>query len=89
MGTTSVGLQSLDTDNSTDSADHELTHSVIGGMYNVHTELGVGFAEPAYANALTVALRNAGLRVERELPFEVLSGHFSILDRSRSTRGLF
>jgi len=51
---------------------HELTHSVIGGMYNVHTELGVGFAEPVYANALAVTLQNAGLRVERELPFEVL-----------------
>jgi len=41
-------------------------------MYNVHTELGVGFAEPVYANALAVTLQNAGLRVERELPFEVL-----------------
>jgi GxxExxY protein len=51
---------------------HELTHSVIGGMYNVHTELGVGFAEPVYANALAVTLTNAGLRVEREMPFEVL-----------------
>ena len=51
---------------------HELTHSVIGGMYNVHTELGVGFAEPVYANALAVVLQNAGLRVEREAPFEVV-----------------
>ena len=41
-------------------------------MYNVHTELGVGFAEPVYANALAVTLTNAGLRVEREMPFEVL-----------------
>lgn len=41
-------------------------------MYNVHTALGVGFAEPVYANALAVALQNAGLRVEREVPFEVL-----------------
>jgi len=41
-------------------------------MYNVHTALGVGFAEPVYANALSVALQNAGLRVEREVPFEVV-----------------
>ena len=87
MATTSLRRQSLDTDNSTDSADrhgdsvkrdetrllhHELTHSVIGGMYNVCTELGVGFAEPVYANALAVTLQNAGLRVEREMAFEVL-----------------
>jgi len=51
---------------------HELTRSVIGGMHNVHTELGVGFAEPVSANALAVVLQNAGLRVEREVPFEVV-----------------
>lgn len=51
---------------------HELTHSVIGGMYNVHTELGAGFAEPVYANALAVSLQNAGIRVEREVSFEVV-----------------
>ena len=41
-------------------------------MYAVHTALGVGFLESVYANALTVTLQNAGLRVEREVPFEVL-----------------
>jgi len=46
----------------------ELTHSVIGGMYNVHTELGVGFAEPVYANALAVVLQNAGLRGSERCP---------------------
>jgi GxxExxY protein len=51
---------------------HELTHIVIGAMYNVHTELGAGFLESVYANAVSVVLQNAGLRVEREVPFEVV-----------------
>ena len=51
---------------------HELTHSVIGGMYAVHTALGVGFVEAVYANALAVVLQSAGLVVEREVPFEVV-----------------
>ena len=51
---------------------HKLTHTVIGGMYNVHTELGGGFTELVYANALAVALQNAGVQVDREVPFEVL-----------------
>ena len=38
----------------------------------MHTDLGVGFSEPVYANALAVALQNAGLRVQREVSFEVV-----------------
>jgi len=37
-------------------------------MYNVHTELGVGFAEPVYANALAVVLQNPGLRGSERCP---------------------
>jgi GxxExxY protein len=51
---------------------HEITRPIIGGLYAVHSGLGVGFSEPVYANALSVVLRNAGLRVEREVPFEVI-----------------
>ena len=51
---------------------YDVTRSIIGGMYAVHTALGVGFVESVYANALSVVLRNAGLHVEREVPFEVV-----------------
>lgn len=51
---------------------HDVTHPIIGAMYAVHTALGVGFSEAVYANALSVALRNAQIRVEREVPFEVV-----------------
>lgn len=80
-------MKKLDTDELPDSAErhgdgvtrdetkllhHDVTRSIIGGLYAVHTDLGVGFAESVYANALSVYLQNAGLRVEREVPFEVV-----------------
>jgi GxxExxY protein len=34
--------------------------------------LGSGFLEAVYANALTVLLERAGLRVVRQVPFEIL-----------------
>jgi GxxExxY protein len=49
----------------------DLTRSIIGGMYVVHSKLGFGFLEAVYKNALTVVLRHAGLRVEREVPYEM------------------
>lgn len=51
---------------------HDITRPIIGGMYAVQTELGMGFNEAVCANALSVVLRNAGLRVEREVSFEVV-----------------
>jgi GxxExxY protein len=50
----------------------DITGAVIGGMYVVHGELGSGFLEGVYANALSVVLRAAGLMVEREVPIEVV-----------------
>ena len=49
-----------------------ITGAVIGAMYVVHKELGSGFLENVYANALTVLLRGAGLLVEREVVFEIV-----------------
>ena len=44
----------------------------MGAFYSVYSELGSGFLEAVYANALTVLLLRAGLRVEREVPFEIV-----------------
>ena len=49
----------------------DLTNVIIGVMFDVHTTLGFGFLESVYANALTVALRALGLRVERHVAFEI------------------
>ena len=51
--------------------DAELTERVIGIFYSVHNELGFGFVESVYENALAVALREAGLDVEQQSRLQV------------------
>ena len=51
---------------------HELTRPSIGAFFQAHRELGSGFLEVIYKNGLAVLLRRAGLRVEREVPFELI-----------------
>jgi len=43
-----------------------VTHDIIGAFYEVYNELGAGFIESVYANALPIALADRGLCVERE-----------------------
>ena len=50
----------------------ETSGAILGAFYAVHSELGSGFLEAVYANALSVVLRNAGLMVERQVPFEIV-----------------
>ena len=50
---------------------HELTQRVIGGAYAVSNELGCGFLEKVYENALVLELRAAGLAVEQQKPITV------------------
>jgi GxxExxY protein len=44
-----------------------VTQLIIGCAFKVHNSLGSGFSEKVYANALTLELRKAGLKVEREM----------------------
>src|SRR5689334_16832752 len=50
----------------------ELTNTILGAMFEVHKSLGAGFLEAVYANALAVELRRRGLRVDRNVPFEIM-----------------
>jgi GxxExxY protein len=50
----------------------ELTRDVIAGFYRTYDAFGFGFLESVYRRALSVELRLAGLRVEREVPFDLL-----------------
>jgi GxxExxY protein len=50
----------------------DISGAILGAFYSVYSELGSGFLEAVYANALTVLLLRAGLRVEREVPFEIV-----------------
>lgn len=49
----------------------DLTRTIIGALFVVHGELGGGFLERVYANALAIVLRAPGLRVEREVPYVI------------------
>ena len=44
-----------------------LTEAVIGCVFRVANGLGVGFLEKVYENALTIALRMAGLEVQQQV----------------------
>lgn len=47
-------------------ADSNLTYRIIGGAMDVHNELGPGLQEKPYENALDIALRESGFRVEQQ-----------------------
>lgn len=49
----------------------ELTEKVIGAFYDVYNELGFGFLERVYHNAMMVALSDLGLRAESDVPLQV------------------
>ena len=50
----------------------ETTGAIIAAMYSVHRELGYGFLERVYGNAMSVMLREAGHAVIREVPYSIV-----------------
>jgi GxxExxY protein len=51
---------------------NEVTERIIGCAYSVSNELGVGFLEKVYENALIHELRKAGFNAEQQQPIKVL-----------------
>jgi GxxExxY protein len=49
----------------------ELTEKLIGIFYDVYNELGYGFLESVYEESLVIAIRQAGLKVDRQVPIPV------------------
>ena len=49
----------------------DFTDKIIGVFYKVYNELGYGFLESVYHKARIIGLREAGLRVEEEVPVPV------------------
>jgi GxxExxY protein len=49
----------------------ELSEKIIAAAYNVHKELGYGFLEKVYKNALAIELGEAGLKYAVETPLNV------------------
>lgn len=50
----------------------DLTNVILGCCFDVMKELGPGFLERVYKNALLIAMRQKGLEVEVEQPYEVI-----------------
>jgi len=54
-----------------DNLYKELTQKIIGCSYRVHNELGAGFLEKVYQNALAIELRESRVPFEQEFPLSV------------------
>jgi GxxExxY protein len=51
--------------------EQELTGKILGAAFAVHNDLGAGFLEKVYSNALALELELTGISCEREVPFKV------------------
>ncbi len=49
----------------------DLTDKIIGTFYEVYNELGFGFLESVYEEAMKIALESKGLKVEQQFPVPV------------------
>lgn len=49
----------------------ELTDKIIRVFYDVYNELGFGFLESVYEDAMVIALTESGLEVEQQVPVPV------------------
>jgi GxxExxY protein len=54
-----------------DLQHRELTEKIIGLFYDVYNELGFGFLESVYEEAMGIALTDAGLKIQRQYPVPV------------------
>jgi len=50
----------------------ELTQTILGCCFDVMNELGSGFLESVYKNALFITIKEKGLKIEAEKRFEVI-----------------
>ena len=50
----------------------ELTREIIGSFYDVYNNLGYGFLERVYENALFLELTAKGMQVEQQKPIQVI-----------------
>jgi len=65
------GVNSLVMDSPPTLKHAELTKQIIGVFYDVYNELGYGFLESTYAEAMVVAPAESGLAAVREVPVPV------------------
>jgi GxxExxY protein len=61
----------MNADTDTKLLHADLTKRVIGAFYEVYNELGFGFLEAVYENAIALELQRHGLAVRRQEPISV------------------
>lgn len=49
----------------------DLTHTILEACFEVSNELGCGYLESVYQNALSIALEEKGLNHKKEMPLDV------------------
>ena len=50
---------------------NDLTYQINGAVFEVNRELGAGFLEKVYENALSIELIERGLKAENQVPIKV------------------
>ena len=51
--------------------DKELTEQIIACVFKAHQDLGAGFLEKVYENAMLIELQKCGLRARQQAPVAV------------------
>lgn len=62
----------MNADTSKELLHRELTDRILKAFYETYNELGYGFLESIYENAFCRTLRDAGLKVQTQVPVVVL-----------------
>lgn len=61
----------VQTKNKFEGKHSDFTGSIIGAFFQVHKELGYGFSEKVYENALSIVLTEQDFKVELQVPIKV------------------
>jgi len=56
----------------------DTTEKIINAVYEVYNRLGPGFLESVYENALVIALKKRGLRIERQKIYRITYEGYTI-----------
>jgi len=63
--------------------NYEISRKVIGCAMAVHRELGCGFLEGVYENALAIELKRNGLKFKRQVPL-LVHYHLKLIGRYKA-----
>ena len=55
-----------------------MSKTIIGEAFKIHREIGCGLLENAYERVLEMALRDQGLHVKRQVPYNIVYNGFEI-----------